>query len=87
MSKNVTPLFVQLSEALRLQGMTLPAGHETRIPTLEKEFEIDGNTLREILALKAERRQLSDEQVIALHSKLFSLIDSVLIWIEARWQA
>src|SRR4051812_15645342 len=38
---NVTPLFVQLSQVIRLKGGTLPKEFEARIPIFEAEFKID----------------------------------------------
>ncbi len=83
--RNTTPIFVRLSEALLLNEISLPTEFAARIPILEREFGIDGAVLRELLALKSAPRRLTDEETKALHGKLFALLDTVLVWIEARW--
>jgi hypothetical protein len=83
---NVTALFVQLSEALRLNGAEVPTDFEARIPLLEKEFGIDGQTLRDLVVLKKDPVRFSDADAIAWHEKIFPLADAVVGWMEARWQ-
>jgi len=85
--RNATPLFVQLSEALRLEGIPVPTEYDARIPVLEREFGIDGGVLRDLLAFKAAPRRLSPSEVVALHGRLFPLVDAVLAWVESHWQA
>jgi len=83
---NITGLFVQLSEALRLQGATVPTLFEDRIPLLEMEFKINGQTLRELVALKNAPARFSDAEAVAWHEKIFPLADAVVGWMEAQWQ-
>ncbi|MEO6036635.1 MAG: hypothetical protein ABIQ35_15400 [Verrucomicrobiota bacterium] len=85
--RNVTSLFVQLSEALRLNGIPIPTAFESRIAVLEREFKIDGQFLRDLLALKKAPSRFSEAEAVAWHDRLFPLIDSVLGWIETNWPA
>jgi predicted nucleotidyltransferase len=84
--KNATGLFVQLSEALRLQGIPVPAAYEERISLFEREYKIDGQVLRDLLALKREQKRLPEAEVSRWHERLFPVLDAALRWIEARWK-
>jgi hypothetical protein len=83
--RHVTALFVQLSETLRLEGITIPTDFAARIPIFEREFKIDGQVLRDLLALKQAPRRLSEAEVVPWHDRLFPVIDAALRWIEERW--
>jgi hypothetical protein len=83
--RNVTGLFVQLSEALRLAGVTIPTDFAARIARFEREFKIDGQVLCDLLALKREQRRLSDAEITRWHERLFPIVDAALHWIEERW--
>lgn len=83
--RHVTALFVQFSEVLRLGGTTIPADFESRIPIFEREFNVDGQVLRDLLALKRKPRRLSDSEVVGWHDRLFPVVDAVLRAIETRW--
>lgn len=85
--RNVTPIFVQFSEALRLTDVTLPNEFDARIGILEKEFKIDGKVLVDLLALKQTPRRLSEPEIVAWHERLFPVVDAVLAWMEAHWPA
>ena len=84
---NVTPLFIQFSEVLRLSGFTIPKEFEPRIAVLEKEFRIDGAVLRDLLALKRAPKKLTDEEQVAWHQRVFPMVDTVLVWVETKWPA
>lgn len=83
----VTPLFVQFSEALRLSGIEVPKEFTARIAVMEREFQVDGSALRDLLALKAKPRSLSDDDDAAWHGRIFPLVDQTLRWLETRWPA
>lgn len=83
--RNVTAIFVQFSEVLRLQGTAIPTDFAERIPIFEREFKVDGRVLADLLALKREPRRFSDAQAIAEHERLFPVVDAVLRWIEQHW--
>lgn len=84
-TRNLTAIFVHLSEALGLEGISAPTDFEARIPVLEREFKIDGAVLRDILELKKHSRDLSDAEEVAWHDRLFPLLDAATSWIESKW--
>jgi len=83
--RHVTSMFVQWSEVLRLSGVDIPVPFEARIPTLEKEFKIDGQVLRDLLALRKKPVRFSDAEAVARHERLFPEVDAVIVWIESHW--
>lgn len=85
-TRNITTIFVQFSEALRLNGVSIPVAFDARIPVMEKEFKIDGQVLRDLLALKKTPIRFSETEAVVWHERLFPLVDAVLAWIESRWQ-
>ena len=85
LARCVTPLFTQMSEAVRLNGVVVPKEFETRIGLFEKEFQIDGAALRDLLAFKKAPQKLSDEENIAWHQRIFPVVDAVITWIERAW--
>jgi hypothetical protein len=82
----VTPLFLRLSEIIRLNGEQLPLDFSQRIGTFEREFEIDGAVLHDLLAFKREPRSLSDSEISNWHKQLFPVLDAAVAWIERNWQ-
>jgi predicted nucleotidyltransferase len=83
---HVSPLFVQFSEILRLEGIAMPKTFEERIPVMEKEFGIDGQVLRDLLALKKSPKRFSGDEAVAWHDRIFPLVDKALAWVESKWQ-
>lgn len=83
--RHMTAMFVQFSEALRLQGVAVPAEFEARIPIWEREFKIEGQVLRDLLALKRAPRRFTDAEAVAWHERLFPVVDAAIQWIEERW--
>jgi hypothetical protein len=83
--RNATGIFVQLSEALRLQGTQVPTDFEARIGLFEREYKIDGQPLRDLLVLKREQKRLGASEVARWHERLFPILDGALRWIEERW--
>ena len=84
--RHITSVFVQCSEVLRLSGVVIPAMFEGRIPVLEKEFKVDCQVLRDLLALKKKLARFSEVETVAWHERLFPVVDAVLVWIETHWQ-
>lgn len=82
---NITTIFVQCSEVLRLSGVSMPVSFDERIPVLAKEFKIDGSVLRDLLALKKSPARFSESETVAWHKRLFPVVDAVIVWIESRW--
>ncbi len=83
--RNITPLFVQLSDILRLDGVVIPREFRSRLPLFEDRFKIDGSVLYDLLELKANRKKMPDKDAVIWHERLFPLIDRVLVWIEENW--
>ena len=83
--RNITPLFVRMSDILRLCDFDVPKEFRARVPLFEEKLKIDASVLYDLLELKAEPKKLSDKEVIVWHERVFPLIDSVLVWIEANW--
>jgi hypothetical protein len=86
-ARSVTTIFVQFSEALRLEGVSIPTDFEARIPILERELQIDGQLLRDLLELKRTAVRFNEAETIRWHERLFPMLDTVLRWIEKRWSA
>jgi predicted nucleotidyltransferase len=85
--RNVTPLFVQLSDILRLNDVPVPKDFRARIPLFEEQFKIDSSVLYDLLELKAHPKKLSSKDAEVWHERLFPLIDGVLVWIEENWSS
>lgn len=85
--RNITAIFVQFSEVLRLNGLTIPAAFGDRVPIFEREFKVDAAVMRDLLALKNEPRRFSEAENVSWHERLFPAIDAVLLWIEQQWPA
>lgn len=83
--RSVTPLFLRLSEIARLHGQALPGEFGERIPVFEKFFGMDGQILRELLALKKRADTLSADEAAAWHARFFPLLDAAIRWIEKNW--
>ena len=83
--RNSAPLFVLCSEVLRLAGLDIPTAFEARIPVFEKEFKLEGQVLRDLLALKNKPVRFSDAEAKAWHDRLFPALDAVIVWIESHW--
>ena len=84
--RHVSAMFVQFSEALRLQGVSVPVEFEARIPVWEREFGIQGDVFRDLLALKRAPRRFTEAEAVQWHTRLFPLVDAVIRWIEDRWK-
>lgn len=84
---HVTALFVHVSEVLRLEGHDIPKDFSARIALFERTFACDTQVLRDLLALKAAPRRLSESEALALHERLFPVVNAVVRWVEARWPA
>jgi hypothetical protein len=87
LARCVTPLFLRLSELLRLSGQEIPKEMEARIPLLAKVLGIDEALLRDLTAFKKNPQKLSDEEMVEWHERVFPAIDKALGWMEAKWPA
>ncbi len=84
-ASNVTPLFIHASEILRLNGTQIPTAFETRIPILKRFFQIEDSVLEDLLELKRSPVRFNEKETVVWHSRIFPLVDSMLIWIETHW--
>ncbi|HEX4349425.1 MAG TPA: hypothetical protein VH251_03520 [Verrucomicrobiae bacterium] len=84
---NITAMFVQFSEALRLNGVSVPSAFEPRVPILEKEFKVDSQVLRDLLTLKKSPKKFSEADAVNWHERLFPVLDAAVNWIETSWPA
>lgn len=87
LARSVTPLFLRLSEILRLEGRDLPKEMSERIPLLAREIGLDEQLLRDLLAFKSNPRKLTDAEMIQWHERIFPAVDKALAWMEAKWPA
>lgn len=85
--RNTTAMFVQFSEALRLEGISVPRDFESRIAVWEREFKVEAQVMHDLLALKRAPQRFSESEAIRWHERLFPVVDAVLQWIEVRWPA
>lgn len=83
--RSVTPLFLRLSEMVRLDGAALPVRFDERIALLEETLTVDGHVLRDLLALKQNPEIFSPEGADEWHARVFLLVDAALHWIERHW--
>jgi predicted nucleotidyltransferase len=84
--RNITGIFVQFSEVLRLSGIIVPVGFDARIPIMEREFKIDGQVVRDLVELKKAPHRFSNDETIKWHERVFPVIDAALAWMESKWQ-
>jgi hypothetical protein len=84
---NITTMFVQFSEALRLDGVVMPHDFQARAPIFEKAFSVDGRVFTDLLSLKQTPHAFSDAEAVAWHERIFPVVDSVVNWIETHWPA
>lgn len=78
-------LFIDLSEALRLQGTEIPHEFSDRIAILADGFNVDGSILKDMLTLKSRKTRLSKGEIYNFHSRLFRLLDQAVHWMETQW--
>jgi hypothetical protein len=83
--RNLSALFVQLSEALRLMGVIVPKEFPDRVPIFEREFGVDCSVLEDLLRTREERTKWGDPAAEGWHERVFPVIDAVIVWIESRW--
>ena len=84
--RSATAMFIQLSEVLRLEGVAVPKEFESRIPLLEKQFQVNGDVLRELWQCKSDSRAGATKSDESWHERLMPLLDAVLGWVIRNWQ-
>lgn len=86
LARTATPLFLRLSEILRLEGIEVPVEMPGRIPLFEKELGVDGAALRDLLEFKKNPDTLSDTEMKKWHERLFPVVSRAVEWIESHWK-
>jgi hypothetical protein len=86
LARSVTPLFLRLSEIIRLNGGKLSPDFSERISAFEREFAIDGSVLHDLLAFKRKPGLLKDSDISHWHGRLFPVLDAAVVWIENNWR-
>ncbi|MDB6125445.1 MAG: hypothetical protein JWQ71_4438 [Pedosphaera sp.] len=87
LAKSVTPLFLRLSELLRLSGKEVPKEMEERVPVLARELGLDSGLLTDLLAHKRNPGKLSDKEIVSWHQRVFPAVDQALMFMEKQWPA
>ncbi len=84
LARSVTPLFLRLSEIIRLQGLPLPTEFSERIATFVRVLKVDAEILGNLLLLKTgEAPPRTDTQ---WHEQVFPLLDQALEYISQEWE-
>jgi hypothetical protein len=83
--KSTTPIFLRISEVLRLEGMDVPTAFAERLPIFEKQFGFDPAVLGELLDAKLNRQTIAESEAEHWHQRLFPVVNTVVRWIEDRW--
>jgi predicted nucleotidyltransferase len=87
LARAVTPLFLRLSEVLRLRGIAVPDGFTSRIDAIAQGFGIDRGALVDLLDFKAHPRELDEAEAFEWHTRTFAIVNTAVTWIEANWPA
>jgi hypothetical protein len=87
LARAVTPLFLRLSEILRLRGMEPPAEFAARIDIIAQSFDLDRGALADLLEFKAHPYELGETEAFEWHTRTFAIVNTAVTWIEANWPA
>lgn len=85
LAENVAPLFVQLSDVLRLSGHDVPKDFSARIPLMAAAWKVDASFLGDLLTVREGEKKLAEGALAAWHDRLLTLVSTVLGWIERNW--
>ncbi len=80
-----TSIFVDISEVLRCEVISVPVKYYDRIDAFTQKFNFDTSVLETLLLVKQQSTHLSQSDIGRLHRNLFILIDSILLYIEGAW--
>jgi hypothetical protein len=86
LSKSVVPIFLRLSEILRLDNAEYPTELRKRVPILASYFNVDASILSDLLELKASPKELKDGEA-EWHRRTLEVLNAAIGWIEAHWPA
>jgi len=78
-------IFIDISEVLRCEEIKLPDDYKDRIQIIEDKFDIDGRVLRILYSLRSNVKRLPTKALQQMHSQLFFILDSVLVYVEKQW--
>jgi len=78
-------IFIDISEVLRCEGISLPDDYQARIEVVEKRLQVDGAMLQVLYHLPDHAKRLSTDQIVQHHRDLFTLLDQVLSYVEIQW--
>lgn len=86
LAHSVTPLFLRLSEMMRLEGKVVPDDFAARADAFALEFAVDARVLHDLLALKSSPSPMIAAQESDWHARVFPVLDASVSWIERRWE-
>lgn len=81
----VTPLYLRLSEMMRLEGKSVPDDFSQRADAFALEFAMDARILHDLLALKTRPVAMTPGQELDWHRRVVPVLNSTISWIELRW--
>lgn len=84
--RSVPALFTTISEVLRCGGVEVPNDYGERPALIGRELDADASVLDDLLTLRRGRRNVSAEEALALHSRLFELLGRAINWVEQQWR-
>jgi len=84
--RNVTAIFVNLSEVLRCAEMPVPEDFDGRADAIGKALNVDASVLGDLLSLRKNPGQrLTADQAFDLHARLFRLLSATLDKVREQW--
>lgn len=85
LTHSVTPLFLRLSEMMRLEDKVVPDDFAARADAFALEFGVDARVLHDLLALKSGPSPMIAAQESDWHARVFPILDAAVSWIERHW--
>jgi len=82
---NISALFIQLSDVLRLAGHEIPKDFAQRIPVFEKTWGSAATIMSDLLALRLQPQRLEAKTALSLHERTLGLLDVVIGFTESKW--
>lgn len=80
-----TNAIVNISEMLRLSGISVPKDRGARLPVFERELSADVAVLHKLAEIKKDVRDLRAEEADSIHAGLHGLLGAAVAWLEERW--
>ncbi len=82
---NISALFIQLSDVLRLVGHEIPKDFAQRIPLFEKIWGSSATIMSNLLALRLQPQRLEAKAALNLHQHTLELLDAVICFTKDNW--